>query len=216
MAYPRKGNGSSGGRSRYRHTLHPPWSKNSESQRPPNKRLFRVHSTEITRKRDNIYQECRVQMTQESEFNSGIFQSILGPWREALGDPASAQRRVLTQLLESYRKTAYGENHHASGTTTTDEYRRNFSTIDYKGLNPYLGEIRKGNYSALLPEPLICWVMTRGSTGPAKVLPATKTHLGQIFSCGARALINHALRKKDFQLLSGKILNLNFPSNVHS
>jgi hypothetical protein len=155
-------------------------------------------------------------MASESEFGSGIFQSILRPWREALHDPASAQRQVLSQLLESYQKTAYGENHHASETATIDEYRRNFSTIDYKGLNPYLGEISKGNYSALLPEPLVCWVMTRGSTGPAKVLPATKTHLEQIFWCGARALINYALRKRDYQLLSGKILNLNFPSTVHS
>jgi hypothetical protein len=155
-------------------------------------------------------------MAQESEFNSGIFQSILGPWREALSNPASAQKQVLTELLASYRKTAYGEDHHASVTATADEYRRNFPTIDYKGLNPYLGEISKGNFSALLSEPLVCWVMTRGSTGPAKVLPATKTHLEQIFSCGARALINYALRKRDYQLLTGKILNLNFPSNVHS
>jgi phenylacetate-coenzyme A ligase PaaK-like adenylate-forming protein len=58
--------------------------------------------------------------------------------------------------------------------------------------------------------------MTRGSTGPAKVLPATKTHLEQIFTCGARALINYVLRKKDFALLTGKILNLNFPSSVHT
>jgi phenylacetate-coenzyme A ligase PaaK-like adenylate-forming protein len=57
--------------------------------------------------------------------------------------------------------------------------------------------------------------MTRGSTGPAKVLPATKTHLEQIFTCGARALINYAIRKKDLELLTGKILNLNFPSSVH-
>jgi hypothetical protein len=38
----------------------------------------------------------------------------------------------------------------------------------------------------------------------------------QIFTCGARALVNYALRKQDFELLSGRILNLNFPSSVHS
>ena len=56
--------------------------------------------------------------------------------------------------------------------------------------------------------------MTRGSTGRAKVFPVTKTHIEQIFICGARALVNHALRKDDFELLTGKILNLNFPSTV--
>lgn len=62
----------------------------------------------------------------------------------------------------------------------------------------------------------MCWVMTRGSTGPAKVLPATQTHIEQIFTCGARGLLNYAIRKRDFELLTGRILNLNFPSNVHT
>jgi len=92
----------------------------------------------------------------------------------------------------------------------------NFPTIDYFQLVPYLEKVRKGIYSTILPEPALCWVMTRGSTGPAKVLPATRTHLEQIFSCGARALVNHALRKKDSELLTGRILNLNFPSVVAS
>jgi hypothetical protein len=58
--------------------------------------------------------------------------------------------------------------------------------------------------------------MTRGSTGKAKVLPATQTHLKQVFTCGARALINYALRKKNFEVFTGEILNLNFPSSVHT
>jgi len=57
--------------------------------------------------------------------------------------------------------------------------------------------------------------MTRGSTGKSKVLPATATHLKQIFTCGARALVHYALRKQNFDMFSGNILNLNFPSSVH-
>jgi hypothetical protein len=58
--------------------------------------------------------------------------------------------------------------------------------------------------------------MTRGSTGKSKVLPATQTHLKQIYSCGARGLINYAIRKKSYEVFLGVILNLNFPSNVHT
>jgi hypothetical protein len=76
--------------------------------------------------------------------------------------------------------------------------------------------VKNGNYEAILPEQPECWVMTRGSTGRAKVLPATPTHLKQIFTCGARALINYALRKKNFEVFTGDILNLNFPSSVHT
>ena len=130
--------------------------------------------------------------------------------------PHEFQRRVLSDLIKGYEKTSYGKNYHASEIEEVADFRAKFPVINYRLLNPYLTEIKKGNYTAILPEPIMCWVMTRGSTGPAKVLPATKTHIEQIFTCGARALINYVLRKKDFELLTGKILNLNFPSNVHT
>jgi hypothetical protein len=146
----------------------------------------------------------------------GILQSIVGSWYESLKDPQKSQERVLSELASEYDKTRYGKDHNASEIEGVAGFRDNFPTIDYNGLNPYLAEVQRGDYSAILPEPLVCWVMTRGSTGPAKVLPATKTHLEQIFTCGARALVNHALREKDLELLKGNVFNLNFPSTVHT
>ena len=93
--------------------------------------------------------------------------------------------------------------------------QKNFPILDYTSLLPYLAEVREGNYQAILSEEPDHWVMTRGSTGKSKVLPATKTHLKQIFSCGARAIINYALRTDNFEVFTGDILNLNFPSTVH-
>jgi len=142
--------------------------------------------------------------------------AIVNPWYESLKNPSETQRHLLFDLIKQYEKTRYGIDHGANEVKGTEDFRKKFPTIDYKGLTPLLGVVRRGNHNIILPEPLVCWVMTRGSTGPAKVLPATKTHLEQIFSCGARALINHALRKRDFEVLTGKILNLNFPSTVHT
>lgn len=150
------------------------------------------------------------------EHDLGILRLITSSWYESLKKPHESQRQVLLELVKEYEKTRYGKSHHASEIKEIADFRVNFPIIDYIGLNPYLAEVQKGDYAAILPEPLVCWVMTRGSTGPAKVLPATKTHLGQIFTCGARALVNYVLRKRDFELLTGKILNLNFPSHVHT
>jgi GH3 auxin-responsive promoter len=146
----------------------------------------------------------------------GILQPLVGSWYESLKNPEDAQNRLLTSLIIEYGRTQYGKDRKASEVTGIGDFKRNFPILDYKALNPYLSEVMKGNYASLLPEPLACWVMTRGSTGPAKVLPATKTHIEQILTCGSRALINHALRRRDYELLDGKILNLNFPSNVHT
>jgi hypothetical protein len=146
----------------------------------------------------------------------GVFKPLIGSWYESLENPEEAQHRLLADLLQTYANTGYGKTHNAKEIGSVIEYRQNFPVLDYEGLNPFLSEVMKGNYSSFLPEPLACWVMTRGSTGPAKVLPATKTHIEQILTCGSRALINHAWRRRDYELLDGKILNLNFPSNVHT
>jgi hypothetical protein len=143
-----------------------------------------------------------------------ILKQIVNPWHEALKNPAEAQQKVLEKLLEGYAKTDYGKNHSAHNIKDISTFRANFPTINYAGLHPYLKEVKAGNHSAILPEPPLCWVMTRGSTGKSKVLPVTKTHIEQIFLCGARAITNYALRKNSMDVLAGKILNLNFPSAV--
>ena len=145
-----------------------------------------------------------------------IFQPIIGSWYKSLEDPQKSQKETLLELIKRYAKTRYGKNHNASEINEITDFKAKFPVINYEGLNKYFAEVQKGNYNVILPEPLECWVMTRGSTGRAKVLPATKTHLSQIFTCGARALVNHVLRTKDFELFTGKILNLNFPSQVHT
>ena len=153
-------------------------------------------------------------MPDEDSLNS-ILQPIIGPWYESLENPQKAQEQVLYDLLKKYSITDYGNNHDAPQIGGIPDYQAHFPIIDYKGLLPYLSQVKEGNYKAILPEPPECWVMTRGSTGRAKVLPATQTHLKQIFTCGARALINYALRRKSFEIFTGDILNLNFPSSVH-
>jgi hypothetical protein len=147
---------------------------------------------------------------------NSILQPIIEPWYKSLENPQKAQEHVICDLLKKYAITDYGSGHHALQIEGIADYQKSFPIIDYKGLTPYLAQAREGDYKVILPEPLECWVMTRGSTGKAKVLPATQTHLKQVFACGARALVNHALRKKNFDVLTGEILNLNFPSIVHT
>ncbi len=143
-----------------------------------------------------------------------ILKAIVNPWYESLKNPAESQQNTLSDLLKQYAKTQYGTNHGADTVQTPAEFRQRFPTINYKALKPYLETVKNSDYRIILPEPPLTWVMTRGSTGRAKVLPATKTHLELIFSCGARAFVNYLIRKNDPTMLTGRILNLNFPSAV--
>jgi hypothetical protein len=154
-------------------------------------------------------------MPDEDTINS-ILQPIIGPWYESLENPQKAQERLLHDLLSKYALTDYGNSHGASRIGGITEYQTQFPKIDYKELLPYFAQVKEGNYHVILSEPPESWVMTRGSTGKSKVLPVTQSHLKQIFTCGARALINYALRTKSFDVFTGDILNLNFPSSVHT
>ncbi len=154
-------------------------------------------------------------MSNENAYES-VFSSLVQPWYQSLVNPEQTQKRVLDDLVKEYAKTRYGQDRHAYEVEGVDDFRKHFSTVGYRELNPYFADVMKGDYASILPQPLLCWVMTRGSTGPAKVLPVTKKHIEQILTCGSRALINHALRSKNNDLFGGRILNLNFPSNVHT
>ncbi len=146
-----------------------------------------------------------------------ILKSFVGPWYESLENPAKTQETALLDLLKDYGTTEYGSCHNAQKISSVAEYQANFPIIDYKALMPYLKQVQEGNYKAFLPEAPECWVMTRGSTGrQSKVLPATPAHLKQIYYCGARAIIHFAMRKENLSVLMGNILNLNFPSSIHT
>jgi hypothetical protein len=151
----------------------------------------------------------------EDAINS-ILKPYIGQWYESLENPQYAQEQVLVDLMQKYGSTDYGQNHNAQKVQSFQGYQKSFPITNYATLTPYLAKIREGNYKVFLPEPVECWVMTRGSTGKSKVMPATQTHLKQIYSCGARGLINFALKKRNFDVFTGSILNLNFPSNVHT
>jgi hypothetical protein len=151
----------------------------------------------------------------EDSINS-ILRPYIQAWYESLENPQKAQEQVLSDLAQKYRSTEYGESHNASQIKDIVDYQANFPIINYSGLKPYLKQVKERSYRTFLSEQPETWVMTRGSTGSSKVLPATQTHLKQIYSCGARGLINYALRKKNYDVFLGVILNLNFPSNVHT
>jgi hypothetical protein len=139
---------------------------------------------------------------------------MVEPWYSSLADPAVSQRATLKVLLEGYSRTTFGKDHGAASVNSMGEFRRSFPVSNYETLSPYIAQVRNGNDAALLPEPLARWVMTRGTTGNAKVLPLSTTHLEQILTFGARAVLNFAL-DVDASVLGTSVLNLNFPSEVH-
>ena len=116
-------------------------------------------------------------------------------------------------MLKGYALTDYGRKFGAGSVDGPNSFAASFPVATYQDLQPFIDQVLTGRESALLPERVVRWVMTRGSTGRPKVMPATETHLSLILSLGARAIVNFALKKKPSVLARG-VLNLNFPSEV--
>jgi hypothetical protein len=152
---------------------------------------------------------------EEKDEVSSLLKDLILPWHKSLEDPEASQKETLQTLLQGYAKTDYGRKFGANDVSSLDEFQRKFPITNYSALTQYLDQVRDGNYLAILSEPATEWVMTRGTSGKSKVIPVTETHLSQILSNGARAIINFALRK-DFEVMKRNVLNLNFPSEVRS
>lgn len=144
---------------------------------------------------------------------SSFLEAFVDPWYRSLADPAGSQEQALRDLLAGYARTDYGERFGAGEVDGLPDFQRRFPVADYRSLAPYVERVKSGEYGALLPEPVARWVMTRGTTGRPKLIPATETHLSLILSLGARAIVNFAL-KRDPGVLETGVLNLNFPSEV--
>ena len=144
-----------------------------------------------------------------------MLNGLVQPWRDALADPAKAQREVLTRLLQIYAQTDYGKQHTAAQIGTIEEYRRAFPIATYdEQYKPLIQRVMAGEVGLLLNEPPVGWAITRGTTkGESKFIPMTPTDLKMRVSA-SRAMVNYTLQTKRFDLFQGVNLNLNFPSVV--
>lgn len=140
--------------------------------------------------------------------------AMLQPWYASLSDPAKAQNQVLLSLAQIYAQTDYGANHGASGAKTIADFRRLFPVATYEAYQPLLKRVMEGEVSLMLNEEPVGWAITRGTTrGETKFIPMTPTDLRMRVSAG-RAVMNFALKSKNFGIFAGVNLNLNFPSVV--
>jgi hypothetical protein len=144
-----------------------------------------------------------------------MLEHMLKPWHESVADPAKAQEGVLHKLIQDYAKTGYGKQHGAENIETLDDYRKAFPVMPYDdGFKPLIERVMGGEVDLLLWEEPIGWAITRGTTkGESKFIPMTPTDLELRVSAG-RAVMNYVVSSKNFEIMAGVNLNLNFPSVV--
>jgi sterol desaturase/sphingolipid hydroxylase (fatty acid hydroxylase superfamily) len=95
----------------------------------------------------------------------------------AARDPMRIQRALLARILRQHGSTAFGRQHGFDGITDYESFARLVPVSEFEALRPFIdAQIERGEM-ALTAEPPARYVRTSGTTGKAKDIPLTQSHL---------------------------------------
>jgi hypothetical protein len=96
-------------------------------------------------------------------------------WERRCADPATAQNRLLLDMIQRNRATAFGTDHGFAAVRSLADYRKQVAIGDYEWLRPYVERAEDGEAHVLTAEPVSMFTLTSGSTGAPKLIPVTAT-----------------------------------------
>ena len=99
-------------------------------------------------------------------------------WDALTAKPREIQNQLLLDILNRNRGTRFGRDHRFDGIRSLNDYRSHVEIGDYERLRPYVERAKHGEPNELTEEPVLMFTMTSGSTGEPKLIPVTKTTLG--------------------------------------
>ncbi len=96
-------------------------------------------------------------------------------WEKLCADPATVQNRLLLDIIQRNRATAFGKDHHFAAIGNLADYRKRVAIGDYERLRPYVERAENGEARVLTEAPVRMFTLTSGSTGAPKLIPVTET-----------------------------------------
>lgn len=92
------------------------------------------------------------------------------------------QQGVLRELIGRHVYTGFGRDHGFGSIKSYQDFVRQVPVTDYEGHRPYMDQVLRGQFNALLPsdEQVLMFSQTSGTTGTPKFIPVTKRFLNSI------------------------------------
>ncbi|TCK85543.1 GH3 auxin-responsive promoter family protein [Albibacterium bauzanense] len=124
-------------------------------------------------------------------------------WRK---DAVSIQNKVLSELIHSARKTAFGKDHHFDEIKSYDDFKSRVPVQDYEGLRKYIDRVIAGESNVLWPGKPVYLAKTSGTTSGVKYIPLTKASLPEQITAARDALLNYIHETGNNDFVNGKII----------
>jgi hypothetical protein len=130
------------------------------------------------------------------------------PFRDALKDPAGAQRRLLASILERNRDTEYGKGFDFGRLKSLADYQGNVPIISYEDIRGQIDRMTRGENNVLTAETPVLFAQTSGTTGDPKYIPVTPT----CQKGGGTTTWLHFARSDHPAMFAGKVITIVSPA----
>ncbi len=104
----------------------------------------------------------------------------------------AVQTDFLRSLLQAHQHTAFGQEHGLGDIRTIDQFRERLPVQPYSAFAPYTERMANGEPNVLVPDPLIYFNISSGSTGQKKLIPVTRRSR-QVLSRASRAAMGFVM-----------------------
>jgi hypothetical protein len=128
--------------------------------------------------------------------------------REWSMHPALFQRRTLTRLISTGRKTKFGRDHGFDAITSYDQFKKQVPIRDYEALKPYIDLVLQGEENVLWPGKPAYLAKTSGTTSGTKYIPITRDSIPNHINGARNALLSYVHETGKASFLDGGLIFL--------
>ncbi len=123
-------------------------------------------------------------------------------------NPIKYQERILSELINRAKNTAFGKKHCFSKIKSYDDFKRMVPVRDYEGLRPYIERTLKGEGGVLWPKKPIYFCKTSGTTSGTKYIPITKESMPNHIVAARDSILCYIAETKNTSIVDGKMIFL--------
>ncbi|MGS4345877.1 GH3 auxin-responsive promoter family protein [Myroides odoratus] len=142
-------------------------------------------------------------------FGAKVFASIIHKKTQKwLKNPVETQAKVLANLIEQAKHTAFGQDHAFNTIIDAKSFAQQVPVRDYEGLKPYVDRVVKGEEDVLWKGRPLYFAKTSGTTSGAKYIPLTKESMPYHIEAARNAILAYVHETGIADFVDGKMIFL--------
>lgn len=122
--------------------------------------------------------------------------------------PVETQNRVLKQLINGGKNTAFGKDHQFGSIQNHADFVKQVPIKDYEQLRPYFDRTANGEANILWPGKPLYLAKTSGTTSGAKYIPITRDSIPNHINGARNALLRYVHETGNSSFVDGKLIFL--------